>query len=313
MVFPLREIDLVDQWIERFLGIPPATTERILLSLIVIAGYVTIRRITRRVIMRTVDDATSRFSVLKAFAYGYGFIAFLVLIRIWFQSISGLETYLGLLSAGLAIALQDPLANLAGWIFILARTPFRIGDRIEIGPHVGDVVDIRPFRFVLLEVGKWVHAEQGTGRAIHVPNGWVFKQSVSNYDETFGHIWNEIEVVVTFESDWRLAKKKLETILAPHSSELTDEDLARIARKAEDYHIRVGKLTPVIWTSVVDHGVKLTLRYLCKARDRRRSTSVLWEEILDAFAEIPTVDLAYPTTRYFEVPVEGHTVRRSVV
>ena len=64
----------------------------------------------------------------------------------------------------LAIALQDPLTNLAGWLFILIRRPFRVGDRIQVGANTGDVVDIRPFRFLMLEVGNWVHADQGTGR-----------------------------------------------------------------------------------------------------------------------------------------------------
>jgi small-conductance mechanosensitive channel len=295
----------LSEWIERLLGVPRPTTERLALSLLVIIVYALVRRVTRSIVTSTVEDPGSRFSLLKAFKYAYAAIAFLAIVRIWFESITGLATYLGLLSAGLAIALQDPLANLAGWVFILVRTPFRIGDRIEIGPHVGDVVDIRPFRFVMLEVGKWVNAEQSTGRAIHVPNGWVFKQSVSNYEEAFGYIWNELEIVVSFESDWRVAKQKLEQLVSKHTTELTDEDVARIAARADDYHIRIGKLTPVVWTSVVDHGVKLTVRYMCRARDRRRSTSELWERILDAFHDVANVDFAYPTTRRFDNAREG--------
>lgn len=304
-------IDALSGWAERYLGIPRVASEHLVGTLLVFFVYAVLRRLTRRIVTRTVEDAAARFSLIKALTYAYAGIAFLAIVRIWFESITGLATYLGLLSAGLAIALQDPLANLAGWVFIVVRTPFRIGDRIEIGPHIGDVVDIRPFRFVLLEVGKWVHAEQSTGRAIHVPNGWVFKQSVSNYEEAFGHIWNELEVVVTFESNWRLAKQKLESVLAGHAQEVTDDDRERIAQRAEEYHLRVGKLTPVVWTSVVDHGVKLTLRYMCKARDRRRSSSVLWEEILEAFAALPEVDLAYPTTRRFDHAREGKAAVRA--
>ncbi len=294
-----------DEWIEKILGIPRAATERLALTLFVFVVYIALRGLTRRIVSKTVDDPASRFSLTKALTYGYAFVAFLVIIRIWFESITGLATYLGLLSAGIAIALQDPLANLAGWVFILLRTPFRIGDRIEIGPHVGDVVDIRPFRFVLLEVGKWVHAEQSTGRAIHVPNGWVFKQSVSNYEEAFGFIWNEMEVVVTFESDWRAAKAKLEAILTKNTDGITQDDLDKIAQKADEYHIRVGKVTPVVWTTVVDHGVKLSLRYMCKPRDRRRSTSTIWEAILDAFHDDARIEFAYPTTRRYDGRFEG--------
>lgn len=299
---PLPEIDV---WLERVLGVPRTLTEQVVGTAAVVATYVLVQRVTRRIVFRTVEDVAARFSLVKTLTYLYGAVAFLLIVRVWFQSLTGLATYLGLLSAGLAIALQDLLANFAGWIFILTRRPFRIGDRIEIGPHVGDVVDIRPFRFMLLEVGKWVHAEQSTGRVIHVPNGWVFKQSVANYEEAFGFIWNEIEIVVTYESDWRSAKTALDKLLNEKVDTLTPEDLGIITKRGEEYHIRVGKLTPVVWVSGAEHGVRLTLRYMCKARDRRRSTSEMWAAILDVLHALEKVDLAYPTTRRFDHASEG--------
>jgi small-conductance mechanosensitive channel len=306
-VTPLADIDV---WLERVLGIPQSLTDHVVGTAAVVVTYLFVQRLTRRILFKTVEDIAARFSLLKTLTYVYGGVAFLMIVRVWFQSLTGLATYLGLLSAGLAIALQDLLANFAGWIFILVRTPFRIGDRIEIGAHVGDVVDIRPFRFMLLEVGKWVHAEQSTGRVVHIPNGWVFKQSVANYEEAFGLIWNEIEVVVTYESDWRAAKSALDKVLTDKVEELTDDDVKLIAKRGEEYHIRVGKLTPVVWVAGADHGVRLTMRYMCRARDRRRSTSEMWSAILDAIDGLDRVDLAYPTTRRFDHSSEGKAALR---
>jgi small-conductance mechanosensitive channel len=260
-------------------------------------------------LVRTVDDLSSRFSMGRIASYVVGLIGIMLIARLWIQGIAGLATYLGLLSAGVAIALQDLITNLAGWLFILLRRPFRIGDRVEIGGHAGDVVDIRPFRFLMLEIGaKWVHAEQSTGRLLHVPNGWVFKHSVANYTEAFGYIWNEIQVVVTFESDWRKAKAALQSIVNANAEHLEPEVRKQIARAAESLHIQFTHVTPVVWTTALDQGVALTMRYLCKPRDRRASTSAMWEKILDAFAAMPDVDLAYPTTRFFEHAAEGKTV-----
>jgi small-conductance mechanosensitive channel len=221
------------------------------------------------------------------------------------QGVTGLATYLGLLSAGLAIALQDPIINLAGWLFIVTRSPFRVGDRIQIGSHSGDVVDVRIFQFTLLEIGNWVNSDQSTGRVIHVPNGWVFKNSIANYDAGFSYIWNEIEVVVTFESNWRRAKEVLTRTVTDHAEHLTADATRAIDEAAERYHIKMTKLTPVVWTSVVDQGVRLTLRYLCKARERRVSLNEMWEAILDEIANLDDVDLAYPTTRRFDNRLEG--------
>src|SRR3989441_12617332 len=108
--------------------------------------------------------------------------------------------------SGLAIALKDPVTNLAGWIFIVWRRPFEVSDRVEIGGHKGDVIDIRLLQFTLNEIGNWVNADQSSGRIIHIPNGKVFTEPVANYDKGFKYIWNEVPVLVTFESDWRQAK-----------------------------------------------------------------------------------------------------------
>ncbi len=296
--------------VERWLGVPPAATEGLIASAAVLLGYLLVSRFARRLAARLVTDQTVRFQVNKAVGYLLFGIALLLVLRIWVHDLTGMATYLGLLSAGLAIALQDPVANFAAWIFIVVRRPFGVGDRIQIGQHLGDVVDIRPFRFVIMEVGNWVKADQSTGRVIHVPNAMVFKNPVANYDEAFGYIWNELEVVLTMESDWKAAKEALYRIVNEHTEHITPDVAQRIRQTADDLHIKFGKTTPVVWTSVGESGVRLTLRYLCKPRERRSSASEIWESVLEAFAAMPQVDLAYPTTRLFDNLREGKGARR---
>src|SRR5690606_13335994 len=125
------------------------------------------------------------YQISKASGYVLGLAATGLLVWIWLEGLTGFATYLGLLSAGIAVALQEPIIDVAGWIFLIIRRPFRVGDRIQIGPHSGDVVDIRVLQFTLLEVGNWVNADQSTGRVIHIPNGWLFKNSIANYDQGF--------------------------------------------------------------------------------------------------------------------------------
>jgi small-conductance mechanosensitive channel len=292
-------------WVDQRLGISSGVLTRLVSSLLVILAYMAVQRLTQRIVARTFDDALSRYQISKATRYVFGAVALGVLIRIWVEGVTGAATYLGLLSAGVAIALQDPIINLAGWLYIVVRRPFRVGHRIQIGPHAGDVVDIGIFQFTILEIGNWVHADQSTGRVIHVPNGWAFKNSIANYEQGFHYIWNEIEVVVTFESNWRLAKQVLRRTVSDHSEHLTGDAQRQINESAERYHIKFAKLTPVVWTSVVDHGIRLTMRYLCKPRERRRSEDEIWEAVLGEFEALADVDLAYPTMRYFSNPREG--------
>ena len=125
------------------------------------------------------------------------------------------------MSAGLAIALKDMLSDLAGWVFILWRKPIEVGNRIQIGENSGDVIDVRPFQFTILEIGNWVKADQSTGRIIHIPNGSVFLQPLCNYDMGFKFIWNEIPVMITFDSDWEKAKEILQVIANDKSLPMT--------------------------------------------------------------------------------------------
>jgi small-conductance mechanosensitive channel len=291
--------------VEDALGLSSGLGTRLLQTFVTIALVFLLRRVLRRILARTVTDASTRYLANKGVAYGLGIIGLVAILKIWTDGMSGMATYLGLASAGLAIAMQDPLTNLAGWLFIIIRRPFSVGDRVQIGPHIGDVVDIRIFRIILLEIGNWVHADQSTGRLVHVPNGWVFKNAVASYDQAFGYIWNELELTLTFDSDWRKAKEVLTRTVTDHAEKLTVDAQERLLAAAEHYHIKFAKLTPVVWTSLVDSGIKLTMRYLCKPRERRSSASEIWESVLESIEGMPDVDLAYPTTRFFDNVREG--------
>ena len=235
----------------------------------------------------------------------------LLLGRIWIAGLGALATYLGILSAGLAIALKELVANFVGWVFILWRRPFKVGDRIQIGDVAGDVIDLRIFQFTLLEIGNWVAADQSTGRVVHVNNGRIFSDHLANFSAGFRHIWNEVPVLVTFESDWRRAKEVLLEIARRHGEELSRAAEEEIRQAARRFMIFYSKLTPTVYTSVRDSGVLLTIRYLCDARRRRGSEEAIWEDILDAFAAADDIDFAYPTRRFYDNVVEGKPAARA--
>jgi small-conductance mechanosensitive channel len=213
-------------------------------------------------------------------------------------------TYFGLVSAGLAIALKDPITNIVAWGFVLWRKPFEVGDRIEIGPYAGDVVDQRIFYFSMMEIGNWVSADQSTGRILHIPNGMIFTNGVANFTHGPKFIWNEIPVLITFESDWELAKEILQRIADQHDISHIEGAAVEFESATRKFLLKYDKLTPIVYTDVQDSGVLLTIRYLCRPRQRRSSAQVLWEDILRAFDKHANIDLAYPTTRFYTVSSE---------
>ncbi len=288
-----------------FPGLTTDVQAKLIVSALAILLLVLVRRLVLRVVDRRVHDARLRYRWSKGSSYAASALGFLVVLQVWFTAIRSVGTFLGLVSAGLAIALKDLVADLAGWIFILWRRPFDLGDRIQIGEHAGDVVDQRIFAFTVMEIGNWVAADQSTGRMIHVPNASVFSQPLANYTAAFPFIWNELPVLVTFESDWRKAKEMLLDMAMEEGLEAAREAEQTLKHTAKRFMIHYTKLTPAVYTSVLDSGVLLTIRYLTHPRTRRGTAQALWERILDAFAEAPDIDFAYPTQRLYVNPLEG--------
>ena len=166
---------------------------KIIATILGIVLIVILRRTIINFFISWLEDAIIRFIWSRVTRYAAIIFGVIIIGQIWLDGIGSIVTYLGLLSAGIAIALKDPLTNFTGWLFILWNRPLEAGDRIQLGEHSGDVIDINFFNFTLMEIGNWVDADQNTGRIIHIPNGKIFIETLANYGTGFElsliHIW----------------------------------------------------------------------------------------------------------------------------
>ncbi|NJN27734.1 MAG: mechanosensitive ion channel [Cyclobacteriaceae bacterium] len=293
------------RWIEQTTGISPDISSKILESVLIILAFALLSKILNRIVFSKTEDAYYRYKWRKTQDYVVFSVGFLIISAIWIDEFKSLLTFFGLLSAGIAIALKDPVTNLAGWFFIIWRKPFDVGDRIQLGDNAGDVIDIRIFQFTIIEIGNWVDADQSTGRILHIPNAKVFTDTLANYGAGFNYIWHEIGVLVTFESDWKKAKSILQQIVTEKSEHISKGAEKRIKEASKKYMIFYKNLTPIVYTTVKDSGVMLTMRFLCDPRQRRGYEEVIWEEVLHVFAQHQDIDFAYPTHRFYNNVTEG--------
>lgn len=292
-------------WLQSATGLSSIALNNLVLTTGLIVALMLLRWFLVRLVHRRMTDIRAQYRWRKAIGYSVVIVGLILIGRVWIAEFGSLVTFLGLLSAGIAIALRDLIVSMAGWLFIIWRHPFRPGDRIRIMSHTGDVIDLRLFQFTLLEVGTETGAGQSTGRIIHLPNSRVFTEPVVNFTRGFRYVWNEIAVTVTFESAWRDAKQILLDIANEKAEPLSEDAERRLREAAQEYMIFYSKLTPTVYTDVVEYGVRLTIRYLVNPRRRRGSEELIWEAILDAFAERSDIDLAYPTRRLYYNPREG--------
>ncbi len=277
------------------------TQSKLILTLVILILSWILRRIMYQSIKRLHHNAQARYTWSKTSNYVFYIIAFISIAMVWSNHIDNIATFLGLLSAGLAFAFKDPIANFAGWYFIVFQKPFKVGDRIQTENLIGDVIDINLFNFTIIEIGHWVDAEQSTGRIVHIPNAVVFTKNISNYNEGINLIWNELKVRITFESDWQLAKELLMKLINEKAPNVEQKAKKELDVAASQYLIFYHNMTPIVYTNVKEYGIELSIRYLCPPKKRRTSTGELWETILVLFQEPAYKDkiqLAYPTTRF---------------
>ena len=298
-------METLTNWIAQATKLSPWVQGNLFTSIIIILILWLLRTLVMSIVLRRTEDVRLRYRWRKT-SKSIAVVLGLVLVgRVWFEGIQSLATFLGLVAAGLTIALKDLVTAIAGWLFIIWRRPFNVGDRIQIGQNAGDVIDISIFKFTLMEIGNWVDADQSTGRVLHIPNGMVLSDVVSNYNRGFQYIWNELPVLVTFESDWKKAKTILQEITTKHAQHSSEVAQKRIQEASRRFMIFYSVLTPTVYTSVAESGVLLTIRYLCEPRTRRGTAETIWEDILHQFAAHKDINFAYSTRRFYDNLREG--------
>lgn len=297
----------VENWFLETFNINSDVAQKLVITIVTLLVLYIIRFFVLKIIFKRIEEEEyeERYLWKKGVKNTYYLLFILTIAIIWFDKIGSIATFIGLVSAGIVIALKDPVANLAGWLFIIVRKPLELGDRVQINDIAGDVIDVRFFQFTINEIKNWVDADQSTGRIIHIPNGHIFKYPQANYNQGFPHVWNEIGVPITFESDWEKAKELLENIVNEHAEQFSFSARKKLIEASKQFMIFYRTLTPIIYVSVKDNGVLLTMRYLIAPRKRRSSEDLIWRDILKTFAKHDDIEFAYPTQRLYYNLQEG--------
>ena len=271
--------------------------------LLVIAGYLAYRVLARR-IGDQVADAERRHLYRKRVRYAVGVMVLTALIVMFIDRIRELGTLLGFVGAGVAIALREYLASVLAWFYILTQRNIALGSRIEVGSARGDVIDIGLFKLTLVEVRGDGLGEQSSGRVVTVPNYKVLMEPVYLLSGGAPYVWDEMDFLVTHESDWERARDVIEQIgrevTAPQQSEV-DSGFRRLGDR---YAFRPGITTPIVYVSIAESGIDLKLRYLTHVRQRRTTRDQISRRVLRLLRTDSAIQLAYPTTRSFRREID---------
>ena len=261
------------------------TSRKLLISALLILINFIVVQLTSKVLFKTIKNTSTYYSLRKRFYYLFTAILIVMIILLWSESKLDLTTYMGFISAGIAIALREIFTNIAAWFIIVFQKPFEVGDRITVNGQTGDIIDIKLFQIVVVEVSSRDFGEQSTGRIVHIPNNFIFIHAITNANKGFEYIWNEIEVRLTLDSDWEEAKKMLGDIINRHAQHMTKEAEDKLYEASKKYMLYYNNLTPIVFLNVKPGFILLNVRYLCEPRQARVTENDIWKEILVAAKE----------------------------
>jgi small-conductance mechanosensitive channel len=241
-------------------------------------------RLLEQSLPRRFGQADARYRVRKFVVFS-GYVATLLFIAILFEDRLGrLSFALGVAGAGVAVALQDVLASIAGAFSIGFSKLYEAGDRVQIGDTRGDVLDIGLLRTTLMEIGNWVSRDMYSGRIVRIPNSTVLKASVFNYSQGFRFIWDEIKVLFTTTSDCSFAKEMLLRVAKGAIGEYVVEAQTSWENVSENYRIAKPPLEPTVVLVVNAGSLEFTLDYVVDYTQRSIMKDKLFTRIVEEVA-----------------------------
>ncbi|WP_405266837.1 mechanosensitive ion channel family protein [Cellulophaga sp. Ld12] len=258
----------------------------------------------RKVLKKRIADLAIRYKAQKGVEIiGYVLIALLILISFTVKNLEDYTIIIGLFTAGITFTLQELILSIAGSFYIFFVRVYKPGDRIEINGIKGDVIDIDSIYTTLMEMGEWVSSDNYSGRIVKISNAFVFKGPIKNYSMDFPFVWDELNILITFESDLDLAKKivleQAELLLADY----TEKSTAKWEEMVERYYIEDSKLAPSIAINLTDNWVAINLRYITDYKKRRATKHELLELIQrEIKATQGTVSFASTTLQLLKIP-----------
>ncbi len=177
--------------------------ERAVLGIMAVVLVLLAGATVRNYLINPLDDDAARFNLNRITTLFIGLSIFFIALSLLFANWYTAVVSLGLISLVLGFALQTPITSFIGWIYILVKVPYRVGDRIRIGEASGDVIDVSYLDTTLWEFGgEHLSTDHPSGRIIKFPNSTVLSAAVFNYSwALFPYVWSDIKFQIAYQSD----------------------------------------------------------------------------------------------------------------
>jgi small-conductance mechanosensitive channel len=220
------------------------------------------------------------------------FIVVLVSLSIIFKNFVTLIASLGLIGFGITFSLQKPILNFVGWLTIIAKRPYWIGDRVMIGTIKGDVFDMNIMYTSLSEFS--FAGDEPAGRSITIPNEYVLTQPIINYTHGSPYIWDIVELTITYKSDWKEASSIVEASVTEIVGELMKTNAEKWKQSKQKFTILGKDIVdkPKTRIDFSENFIKVRCHYIVDSRRKGSTKSKIMDRILENLKKAKHVELA---------------------
>lgn len=272
----------------------------IIFSIIFILSFLSF--LVRLALKKYFSQNENYYMINKIINFTVVFLIILILLFSYIDNVSYLVTILGFASAGIAIALKDWFMSIFGWMVIVTSGSIQVGDRIKVTRNgleaVGDVLDISLFKITIREDITLTSytTNRRTGRIFFIPNNYIFSEMIANYTHSgLRTVWDGIDIVITYDSNYKKAQKISREILKHYSKGYTDITRKQLSKMRSKYQLRATGVEPRVFTFVESYGIVISGWYLTNSYAALQLRSTMSPEILDAFMKEDDIHIAYPT------------------
>ncbi|HEV7298836.1 MAG TPA: mechanosensitive ion channel domain-containing protein [Tepidisphaeraceae bacterium] len=278
----------------KLVGINADNGKKFLFTLVLVVLLLLISRLLRN-FARGVTQAGERtaFWVRQGIHICTAIVMIVGVASIWFDEPTRLTTAMGLVTAGLAFALQRVVTALAGYVLIMRGSVFNVGDRIVMGGVRGDVIALGFMQTTIMEMGQpppvqsappamWVKARQYTGRIVTVSNAKVFDEPIYNFTREFPYVWEEMSFPIAYKDDRATVERILLDVAAKHTVKVADLGEPELQELERRYAVKRSSMAPRVYMRMTDNWVDLTLRFIANDHGVRDLKDAMTRDILQA-------------------------------
>jgi small-conductance mechanosensitive channel len=256
------------------------TVAKVVITILIIVIVMVLVRALQRMLGRYIESTERRYRVRKLVTFCGYLLAIFLLSIVFSDKLAGLTIFFGVAGAGVAFALQELIASVAGWVAMSFGRFYDVGDRVQLGGIKGDVIDIGVLRTTLMECGGWINGDQYNGRLVRVTNSVIFKEPVYNYSSDFPFLWDEIIIAVKYGSHYDMARQGFQKILDDVTGEYARHLKADWSKMTDKYLLEDARLEPMVSLCMRDDWAEYTLRYVVDYKKRRSTKDEISVKIL---------------------------------